>query len=236
MRHALAAALLALTIGLASATASAASPPPGATAHCTDGSYSFSTHHSGSCSHHGGVAAWLDGSSSTGTGGSASKSGTTLSPAINVGTTVLPRKRTKTSGCTLAALPDLHCSPGSYYSKLTKRVICSSTFRTGSVRNVPDSEKHAVEVEYGLAPKGYGRTLEIDHIVSLELGGSNDIANLYPEEAKFADGSPGYHVKDRLENKVHDLVCSGAMTLRAAQRSIASNWENLYKRVFGSAP
>ncbi|ACC74806.1 DUF3761 domain-containing protein [Paraburkholderia phymatum] len=31
---------------------------PGATAHCADGSYSFSQHHSGTCSRHGGVAEW----------------------------------------------------------------------------------------------------------------------------------------------------------------------------------
>jgi len=34
-------------------------PPPGASAQCADGSFSFSTHHSGTCSHHGGVARWL---------------------------------------------------------------------------------------------------------------------------------------------------------------------------------
>jgi hypothetical protein len=33
--------------------------PAGATARCNDGSYSFSQNHSGTCSHHGGVAAWL---------------------------------------------------------------------------------------------------------------------------------------------------------------------------------
>jgi hypothetical protein len=33
--------------------------PPGATAHCRDGTWSFSEHHSGTCSHHGGVASWL---------------------------------------------------------------------------------------------------------------------------------------------------------------------------------
>lgn len=34
-------------------------PPPGASAQCNDGSYSFSTHRSGTCSHHGGVRRWL---------------------------------------------------------------------------------------------------------------------------------------------------------------------------------
>jgi hypothetical protein len=33
--------------------------PQGATAKCRDGSYSFSQHHRGTCSRHGGVSAWL---------------------------------------------------------------------------------------------------------------------------------------------------------------------------------
>ena len=33
--------------------------PPDASAQCRDGSYSFSMHHRGTCSHHGGVAQWL---------------------------------------------------------------------------------------------------------------------------------------------------------------------------------
>jgi len=36
------------------------SPPTGATARCRDGTYSFSRHRSGTCSHHGGVATWLN--------------------------------------------------------------------------------------------------------------------------------------------------------------------------------
>jgi uncharacterized protein DUF3761 len=45
-------------------TRSAPTPPvPGKpTAKCKDGSLSYSMHHTGSCSHHGGVAQWLDGS------------------------------------------------------------------------------------------------------------------------------------------------------------------------------
>lgn len=33
--------------------------PTGATAQCRDGNYSFSTHHSGTCSGHGGVKQWI---------------------------------------------------------------------------------------------------------------------------------------------------------------------------------
>jgi hypothetical protein len=125
------------------------------------------------------------------------------------------------------------CSPGAYYSKLTKQVLCSSGFRTSSIRHVSDGERHAVEVEYGLVPRSYGSTLEVDHIVSLELGGSNDIANLFPEKA---DASPGYRVKDRLENKLHQLVCAGKLSLRSAQTGIARDWQALYTGVYGTAP
>lgn len=204
------------------AGAAPSAPPPGATALCRDGTYSFSKHHSGTCSHHGGVAKWLDGSSS-GSGGR----------KVNVGQTVLLARRTASSGCKLGPNPDRRCSPGAYYSKLTKAVICSAGFRTSSIRNVPQSEKYAVEIEYGMAPARYGRTLEIDHIVSLELGGSNDIANLFPEKIS---PPPGYKVKDRLENEVHDWVCADKIRLRPAQRQIAANWQALYRKVFGTSP
>ena len=38
---------------------SSGGPPAGATALCNDGTYSFSQHRQGTCSHHGGVAKWL---------------------------------------------------------------------------------------------------------------------------------------------------------------------------------
>jgi hypothetical protein len=68
------------------------------------------------------------------------------------------------------------------------------------------------------------------------LRGSNDIANPYPKKATPAGGAPGFRVKDKLENKLHDLVCDGTMTLRSVQKQIAANWQALHKRVFGAAP
>ena len=141
--------------------------------------------------------------------------------------------RTKTSGCKRGELPDRRCSPGAYYSKLTEAVICSPRFSTSTIRDVPQSEKFVVEREYGKAATYYGRSVEIDHIVPLELGGSNSIANLYFEPGS---GKANYHAKDRLENKLHDMVCSGSITLRKAQRQIATNWKTLYKKVYGRAP
>jgi hypothetical protein len=147
---------------------------------------------------------------------------------------VLLLRRTKTNGCRVRGpLPDRRCSPGAIYSDATLAMICTRGY-SAKVRNVPASEKNAVYAEYGIPRTHYGRPYEVDHIVSLELGGSNDIANLYPEAA--SNPSPGFHVKDKLENKLHALVCSGKMSLRLAQRSIASNWVALYKRIYGVSP
>jgi hypothetical protein len=227
LRRTLVAVVLAcLTGGALPASAAVRDAPPGATARCRDGTYSFSAHHSGTCSHHGGVARWLDG----GAAPVGAAIGVVAAPRAAVGATVLLRARTRATGCVRGVEPDRRCSPGAVSAGLTKDVICAAGFHTSSIRNVPETEKHQVEAEYGMAQRPYGSTLEIDHIVSLELGGSNDIANLFPERA------PGYHLKDRLENRLHALVCSGRMTLRAAQRGIAANWQRLYASVFGAAP
>lgn len=164
-----------------------------------------------------------------GAGAPTSSGGAPAKVTVAVGRSVLLAAHTRTAGCRRSALPDRRCSPGAYYSGLTRAVICSAAFHTGTVRNVPQSEKYAVEREYGMPAHPYGRTIEIDHIVPLELGGSNAIANLFPEPGS---GGASYHVKDRLENRLHDLVCAGQMTLLAARRGIASNWETLYHRVF----
>jgi hypothetical protein len=212
-------------------SAVAGSVPAGATARCRDGTYSFSQHRAGTCSHHGGVAAWLSGGGPSAPAGSSPGAQSAPTPT-SVGRTVLLGPRTRSSGCRRGQEPDRRCSPGAYYSGLTAAGICSSTFRTGTIRDVPQSEKFAVEREYGMAARPYGRTIEIDHIVALELGGSNDIANLFPEPGS---GPADYHVKDRLETRAHDTVCAGRLSLRTAQLSMAVDWEAFYRRLFGVA-
>jgi len=136
--------------------------------------------------------------------------------------------RTKTVGCLAAnALPDRACTPGAVDTSLTKDVLCSSRFSTKSVRNVPAQEKQTVYQEYSIATHRPGE-YEVDHLVSLELGGSNDIANLWPEAA---EPRPGYHEKDLFENYLHRQVCSGALSLATAQQNIASNWLSVYQSV-----
>jgi hypothetical protein len=74
---------------------------------------------------------------------------------------------------------------------------------------------------------------EVDHLISLELGGSNAITNLWPEPYV---GRWGARTKDTLENRLHDLVCSGAMKLPHAQRIEAANWVAAYEKYVGTPP
>jgi hypothetical protein len=136
-------------------------------------------------------------------------------------------QRTKTSGCKAnGALPDSACTPGATIPSATKEQICQPGYAR-DVRDVPDSEKNQVYAEYGIGSHQPGQ-YEVDHLISLELGGSNDIANLWPQPA---EPRPGFHEKDRVENYLHDQVCSGAMGLPDAQHQIATNWLAVYQRM-----
>ena len=139
--------------------------------------------------------------------------------------------QTKTSGCQAAgALPDSACTPGALMSNVTVDQICQSGY-SSSVRNVPQSEKDQVYAEYGITSHFSGQ-YEVDHLVSLELGGSNDITNLWPEAAS---PKPGFHEKDKVENYLHEQVCSGSITLQQAQVEIATNWLNAYHQMLSQS-
>ena len=132
--------------------------------------------------------------------------------------------QTKTSNCqATGAIEDKGCSPGDILPDATKDKICVPGY-SSSVRNVPESEKNQVYAEYGITSRTAGQ-YEVDHLVSLELGGSNAISNLWPEAAA---PQPGFHEKDKVENYLHDQVCSGAISLVDAQREIASDWLSVY--------
>ena len=67
---------------------------------------------------------------------------------------------------------------------------------------------------------------EVDHRVSLELGGSNDISNLMIQPY---DGQCNAHQKDALENRLHKLSCAKQIALADAQKQIYNDWESAYK-------
>lgn len=122
-----------------------------------------------------------------------------------------------------AVLNDARITPGAT-SSVTARILCSAAFHTRDERAVDLSTKKKVCAAYGQdVTKCPGKGYEIDHLISLELGGSNDRANLWPQPAD-APGVIGFHTKDRVENAAHRAVCSGQISLEDAQRQIAADW------------
>lgn len=139
---------------------------------------------------------------------------------------------TKASGCrTHHGLPDARCTPGADYSRATTQDVCRPGYAS-AVRNVSQRTKDEVYAEYGDTTHFNGANGEVDHLVSLELGGSNARANLFPEAA---DPKPGSHEKDKLENRLHSEVCAGSITLQKAQRLIATNWVAAYRARFSAS-
>jgi hypothetical protein len=137
--------------------------------------------------------------------------------------------RVPAKGVPAVDLPNRALTPGVALSASVAQ-ICVPGY-SGSVRHVPQSEKEAVYARYGVAHVPYRH--EVDHLISLEIGGSNDIRNLWPEP--YA-GQWGARTKDVLENRLHLLVCSGQLSLLAAQHQEAANWVAAYRRYVGRAP
>jgi hypothetical protein len=109
--------------------------------------------------------------------------------------------------------------------------VCTSGYAK-SVRDVTTSKRNKVYGEYGITTHTSGE-YEVDHLISLELGGSNDIANLWPEAA---NPTPGFHEKDTVENYLHAQVCNGSISLADAQQKVATGWLQVYLGLFPPAP
>ena len=126
-------------------------------------------------------------------------------------------------------LPDVSKTPGDTLD-VTRADICVTGY-TRTVRNVPTAVKNAVYVSYGIGQHSPGE-YEMDHLISLELGGSNSVRNLCPQSYKTSPWNA--HVKDKLENRLHADVCLGKLDLKTAQQDIARDWIACYKRTFGT--
>jgi hypothetical protein len=138
---------------------------------------------------------------------------------VLVTTGVVQAQATRVGSDTL--YPDPTLTPGAAFDAVTADQVCVPGY-SRSVRNVPSAERAQVYAEYGTVDvRGAD---EVDHFIPLELGGSNDITNLWPEPY----GAPGAHEKDRVENYLHEQVCSGALALADAQQMIVNDWYAVY--------
>ncbi len=142
-------------------------------------------------------------------------------------------------------VPNPTVTPGAI-ATTSRTAVCTPGY-AGRARNVSLETKRAVYAAYGLQPAGRFRTstagvrvwqsdFEVDHLVSLQLGGSNDPRNLWIESYRTQPYNAW--AKDALENRLHWLVCHGRLPLVEAQRAIRVNWIAAYETYLphGSVP
>jgi hypothetical protein len=122
--------------------------------------------------------------------------------------------------------PDLRLTPGATVT-VSENDICSGTaVRPEPV--VPVSLKRKVFEEYGVTPRP--DAYEVDYLITPELGGATDIRNLWPEP--YHNTVWNAHVKDQLEDRLHQMVCHGDVDLATAQHDISADWIAAYRKYF----
>jgi len=119
-------------------------------------------------------------------------------------------------------LPDPRCTPGSIDPIVTQSDIRSTICKKSWTATVRPPEAATEKFKYDVAYPAYGtpsgEKTELDHLVPLELGGSNDATNLWPEYP------PSPNPKDKVEDALNAAVCDGKVKLAAAQAAIAYDW------------
>ena len=105
------------------------------------------------------------------------------------------------------------------------KTICVPNY-TATVRAVTQAEKRAVLARDRKLTPG---CCEVDHVLSLEIGGTNN-----PDKNLWAEpyaGEYGARVKDAVETALHRMVCKGEMPLAQAQKCIVSDWVACGKKI-----
>jgi hypothetical protein len=125
------------------------------------------------------------------------------------------------------ATPNRVLTPGAT-RPVTRNEICSAGYRDMN-RLVSPAVQQEVFKEYGV-PVALKKDYEVDYLITPELGGADDVQNLWPEPYSSTDW--GAHVKDTLEDRLHQMVCEGTLDLATAQREMASDWISAYKKYF----
>jgi len=94
-----------------------------------------------------------------------------------------------------------------------------------SATTVAKWQREQALTRYGIRPEGFSG--ELDRLIPVSLGGSNDPDNLFPFRAS---GEYTLAAKNQLADRLHELVCDGKMSLKDAQDAFRKDWTKAYKQ------
>jgi len=120
-----------------------------------------------------------------------------------------------------AQLPSEFQTPGGK-TKANEAQVCAADFEA-SAKPVAKWQRDQALERYGKRPEDF--TGELDHLIPIALGGSNDPDNLWPLPAN-KDMGPAQ--KKALEVKLLQLVCDKTLKLKDAQDAIKKDWVKAY--------
>ena len=139
-----------------------------------------------------------------------------------------PSTATAATGTT-ASCPTRAARPAASTRPSRRPISAPPSARGGGPRPSGPPESQTERFKYDVAYPAYrtpgSERTELDHLVPLELGGSNDATNLWPEYP------PTPNPKDKVENALNAAVCDGRITLAAAQNAIAADWLTAEKKL-----
>jgi DNA-directed RNA polymerase subunit L len=100
------------------------------------------------------------------------------------------------------------------------------------VRNCATTEedKNVTYTQYGIphpsSNTGTSQVCELDHLISLELGGADTLDNIWPQcgPNHVTLAKRYFKQKDAVENYLAEQVRTGQIELQKAQTGIASDW------------
>ena len=132
-------------------------------------------------------------------------------------------------------MPNPKLTPGLTNPAVTQKNIGTTICVVGYTKTIRPPVSYTNKLKYDQLHSGYNvqgdmnmRNYEEDHLIPLEVGGHpSSKLNLFPQ---YYAATYGARVKDRLENKIHLLVCSGKITLKAGQAAFVPDWTVGYKK------
>jgi hypothetical protein len=123
-------------------------------------------------------------------------------------------------------VPDPTLTPGAVRT-VDVDEICSTGTR--ELRHWSRERDDRIMEEYGL-PTGPHPTMEIDHLIPLCLGGSDDDKNLWPQPRRSLEPEWNAERKDDLEARLCQMVCDGEIAASEAQQAIRDDWTEAYTK------
>ena len=123
-------------------------------------------------------------------------------------------------------IPNARLTPG-VAATANREGVCRESPPKNKV--VPIAVRRRVFGAYGIDGADPG-AYEVDYLITPALGGSDDIRNLWPQS--YSATTWNARVKDALEDRLRELVCTGELDLATAQRDISRDWIAAYKRYF----